>query len=145
MDRIKKKEMGIFFFSVFAGERLNSGKRTCCLNLYCPVLPFVRIYSCCNKLNACLKQKFRAPLTNLHCLLYLQAITSMYTRIDAELWIQKIHHSDMISGASLHQITWYTFSEAQKPNILSDFSLMGKASTHKNERYLLYECTYVNT
>lgn len=69
----------------------------------------------------------------------------MYTRIDAELWIQKIYHSGMILEASLHKITWYTFSEDQKPNILSDFNLMGKAATHKNKRYLLYGCTYVRT
>lgn len=89
-----------------------------------------------------MKQKFKAPLTNLHCLLDPQAITSVYTRIDAELWIQKIYHSDMILEASLHQITWYTFSEDQKPNVLSDFNLMDKAATHK--RYLLYGYAYVN-
>lgn len=50
----------------------------------------------------------------------------------------------MILEASLHQITWYTFSEAQKPNIPSDFNLMDKAATHKNKRYLLYGCTYVH-
>lgn len=81
----------------------------------------------------------------MHCLLYLEAITSVYTRIDADLWIQKIYHSDTILEASLHQITWYTFLEAQKPNILSDFNLTDKASTYKNKRYLLYGCTYVNS
>lgn len=50
----------------------------------------------------------------------------------------------MILEASLHQITWYTFSEDQKPNVLSDFNLMDKAATHKNKRYLLYGYAYVN-